>query len=693
MFNNDLPGWYRRFTPLILIAWLLIAYYPGTSVAAGKTLSLNKTCETQYISTAVNPVFLHEGDNRPHSTAAPADEVFTRADTLVLEEIRVLGSRIERPDHHQPVQIRNVDPRELQKHPHTSASELINAHTHAVTRDYGAGNMSLVSQRGFTPSQTRVMWEDMPLNHPMLGVFDMSMIPAGMLDGISASSGNPASMSGSGGISGTVSLRTKSSPDRFFLSHSRGSFGVAQTGAGAAYSDGKFEGEVRAFLHSGDFDFTYDDPVRNERSTRENNARSAGYMLARGAYQTGDWHFRSLVWVDDISNELPGPTTGPAPARQDDRSARWIFQSGYDGFDRTQLTALTAFYRYDLDYTPRRTGRTDASETSLFLLRPAVRHVWAPGHETWGSLQWANQTVNSDNYDTDKTHHSLSGRLNHEWAHISWLSLHPSLEWEYHTEFEYAANPALGLTLRPFGDSVSFRGMISRNRNFPGYNDLYWQPGGNPDLEPEKVYTFEAGVSGQTRKPDSGQDGASMSFGITGFHHDFDNGIRWLPGQDGFAVPENIDRMRSRGLEGQAGTTVSHSGIRLDAQYLVSFTRATIEEERFEGDQSAGKQMMYVPDWVHKGWIRTEFRSSLWMRFAVQHVAKRYTTSDHSGIFDPLESFTSMDFAAGTGIPAGAAAIDLGFEVKNLGDSRHQFILGYPVPPRHYRFSIAFSFK
>jgi len=58
-----------------------------------------------------------------------------------------------------------------------------------------------------------------------------------------------------------------------------------------------------------------------------------------------------------------------------------------------------------------------------------------------------------------------------------------------------------------------------------------------------------------------------------------------------------------------------------------------------------------------------------------------------------LESFTSMDFAAGTGIPAGAAAIDLGFEVKNLGDSRHQFILGYPVPPRHYRFSIAFSFK
>ena len=681
------PARYIFCFPGMLLLCISLAY--GVPSSKGNTSDVL----VNYEELALHSFYVNNIANNIHflENPAEADETLTRSDTLVLEEIRVLGSRIERPDHHHPVLVQHIDSREVQNLRHTSASELINAHTHGIARDYGAGNMSLISQRGFSPSQTRLMWEDLPLNHPMLGVFDMSLIPAGLLDGISASSGNPAAMSGSGGIAGTVSLRTTSSPDRFFLSHATGSFGVMQTGAGAAVSQGPFEGEVRAYQHSGDFDFRYNDPFQNERKTRDNNARSAGYLLARGSYRTGEWHFRSLLWMDDISNELPGPTTGPAPARQDDRSVRWIIQSGFDGFERTQLTATTAVYRYDLDYTPRRTGRTDASTTDLLLFKPTARHVWSPAHETWISLQWAYQTVQSDNYSALETHRSLSGRLNHEWSPLRWLNIHPSLEWEYHTEFQYSANPAVGLTVRPFGDAVSFRSMISRNRNVPGYNDLHWKPGGNPDLKPEMVNSLEVGVSGRTGDPDSDHEFASMGFGITGFHHDFDDGIRWVPGQEGFATPVNIDRLRSRGVEGELSAKVRHSGFRLKTRYMFSYTRATIEEQRFEGDQSVGKQMMYVPDWVHKGWIRAEFSSYLWMRFTFQHVAQRHTTSDHSGPFDPLDAFTNMDVDLGTSIPFGLAGMDLGFGVQNLGDSRHQFILGYPVPPRHYRFSISIS--
>jgi len=619
------------------------------------------------------------GDSTPASITAPAD-------TLVLEELRILAPRIEKPDHQQPVQIQSIDPVLIRASRQESAAYLIDRYTFANIRDYGPGNMATVSQRGFPPGQTRILWEELPLNHPMLGLIDLSLIPAGLLDGISASSGNPASMTGSGGIGGTISLRTTQPEERAFISQSIGSYGRRQTGAGASVQRGGFEGAIRAYHQRSDNDFDYVDPVRGQKRTRNNNGTKGDYMVAQGRYTHHDWQFRSLMWVDDVRNELPGAISALSPARQDDRSFRWLGQAGYSGFERMQLSTTAGWYHYELDYTNLRTNRTEASTSRLFLMQPAIRYAWTEAHESRITAQWAHQTVESDNYADPVDQNNVSVRLRHSWDITRHFGIHPAVEAAVHTEFHTALNPALGLTLQPMGESLTIRGMISRNQNNPSFNDLYWAPGGNPDLQPETVLSYESGISWQSE-----HGSTSFGFSATLFRHDFEEGIRWRPGSDGYFTPGNIEDIRSRGVEGEVNGGTRINAIRINAHYMITRTRISIKQERFPGDDSVNRQMIYVPEWVHKGGLRLAYRDLIWVHLSAQYTGERYTTFDHSAIRDPLDAFSRADLDLGTEWSTSTFRINASAGIRNLGDRQYEVMQWYPTAPRHYQITLSVS--
>jgi vitamin B12 transporter len=642
-------------------------------------------------------------------------------DTLYLDELRVIGTRIQVPDHLQPVWIQNVDPHLLRNMPYESAAYHLSGNTFSMVRDYGEGNMALVSQRGFSPVHTRIVWEEMPLNHPMLGMFDLSLIPAGLLDGISSSSGNPAAMSGSGGIGGLLSLRSRTHPDRFFLSQSVGSYGFTQTGLGGALHNGSFNGGIRAFRQSGDFDFSYDDPEPDMQQAlkRDNNRRESTHLLAHGTFRRNDWHFRSLLWLDDTANDLPGSIFFPSAGRQEDRSARILMQSGYDGWERTWLTATAGWYYYEMAYEDAFTNPADASTVQSYIFQPAVRHAWARNHESHIAAQLAAQSIDANTYPDVKRQQSLSVRWNHSWQAVHTLVLYPSLEWERHSRFDDVLNPALGLTYHPATDILMFRAMAGRNRNNPTYNDLYWQPFGNPDLKPETVYTYEAGAtlsvnsengfqtSGRNRNRNHGRinraaspeqnqsDGPGNLFtaGFTIFRHDFDDGIRWIAGENGMFAPANVEKLRSQGFEFSLRAVRPLGLFRLDMQYMLTYTDASIRQERFPGDGSVGRQMVYVPEWVHKGILQVDYRAQIWSRLTIQNIDERFTTMDHSSPIDPLSSYTRMDIDSGWELQLGSTVLRGSVGVRNLTDHSYEVISGYPVAPRHYRASVAITLQ
>lgn len=78
-------------------------------------------------------------------------------------------------------------------------------------------------------------------------------------------------------------------------------------------------------------------------------------------------------------------------------------------------------------------------------------------------------------------------------------------------------------------------------------NDLYWRPGGNPDVKPEEGYSYDASIS--YRK--SINKHLLFDAEVSGYLMNIDNWILWLPkdGNQWVWTPQNKRNVRSYGVE------------------------------------------------------------------------------------------------------------------------------------------------
>ncbi|RME99828.1 MAG: Plug domain-containing protein, partial [Bacteroidetes bacterium] len=88
-------------------------------------------------------------------------------------------------------------------------AELLASESLVFVRQAGPGQVATISQAGGTAAQTSILWNGLPIQSPMLGLQDFSLVPASAFDQISLTSGGSSSTSGSSGISGTLQVQQK----------------------------------------------------------------------------------------------------------------------------------------------------------------------------------------------------------------------------------------------------------------------------------------------------------------------------------------------------------------------------------------------------------------------------------------------------------------------------------------------------
>ncbi len=86
--------------------------------------------------------------------------------------------------------------------------------------------------------------------------------------------------------------------------------------------------------------------------------------------------------------------------------------------------------------------------------------------------------------------------------------------------------------------NIVAKASISRNYRFPTLNDLYFLPGGNPDLKSEHGFTYDVGLSFSVGK----ENVYALSGGINWFDSHIDDWIIWLPTTKGFFSPRNLKK-------------------------------------------------------------------------------------------------------------------------------------------------------
>jgi iron complex outermembrane receptor protein len=239
--------------------------------------------------------------------------------------------------------------------------------------------------------------------------------------------------------------------------------------------------------------------------------------------------------------------------------------------------------------------------------------------------------------------------------------------------------------------NIVAKASVSRNYRFPTLNDLYFLPGGNPDLKKESGWTYDAGLSFAI-----GNEGIySLSGSASWFDSHVDNWIIWLPTTKGFFSPRNIKSVHAYGVEMEADLAVALSEdwhLGLDGTF--SWTPSINEGEPMSpADKSVGKQLPYVPE--ISATLTGELSYRTWsLLYKWCHYSERYTMSSNDlSLSGNLPPYFMSNITLEKRFSLAWADLSLKGAVNNLFDEEYLSVLSRPMPGINFEFFLGITPK
>ncbi len=641
----------------------------------------------------------------------------------------------QRPIKETGVQRTRFDSVALKENIALSMADVLTFNSPIFVKDYGRATLSTVAFRGTSPSHTQVTWNGMRISNPMLGMTDFSMIPSYFVDDASLLHGTSSVNETGGGLGGAVKLATKPISTRGFgLQYVQGigSFRTFDEFLRLTYGNDRWQFSTRAVCSSSANDYKYRNRDKKENIyDADKNIVGSYYPIERnrsGAFRDlhvlqevycntgrGD-RFGLNAWYIRSNRELPMLSTDYATdLRFENRQREETFRGivSWDHLRRNWKVAAKAGYIHTwMAYDYRRdVGNGTMMPMTRSRSRIDTFYGQADGEYSIGgkwlftaSLSVYQHLVRSADKNIitqegnkaivgyDKGRIELSGSLSAKWRPVERFGVSVVLREElFGTEWTPLI-PALFLdgVLSERGNVVA-KASISRNFRFPTLNDLYFLPGGNPDLRRESGWTYDAGISFAVGKAER----YKLSGSATWFDSHVDDWIIWLPTTKGFFSPRNLKKVHACGVELQANLSVALArDWRLDLDGTYSWTPSVNEgAPTTPADRSVGKQLPYVPE--HSA---TATGRLSWRRWSLHYkwcwYSRRYTMSsnDHT-LTGHLPPYYMNNLTLEKGFSLRWADLSLKGAVNNLFDEEYLSVLARPMPGIHFELFVGITPK
>ena len=279
-----------------------------------------------------------------------------------------------------------------------------------------------------------------------------------------------------------------------------------------------------------------------------------------------------------------------------------------------------------------------------------------------------------------------------KWRPVPRLGVAADLRWELYGDRTTPVIPALfaDYVLSKRG-SVVVRASAARNYRYPTLNDLYFRPGGNKNLKPERGWTFDAGLE-TTLKGDA----RSLRASATAFDSRIDDWILWIGSPKlGIYTPINISRVHSYGVEAKLSADAETSGgwrLLLDGNF--AWTRSINRGDPFSpADESVGKQLVYIPVYSAALTARVEWRR--WeLTYKWNWYSERYTMSSNDlGVLGRVKPYFMSDLSLEKGLDCKWASFSLKGCIHNLLNEEYESVLSRPMPRLNVSFFIGITPK
>lgn len=554
-------------------------------------------------------------------------------------------------------------------------ADLLSAHSDVFIKSYGAGGLATASLRGGSASHLAVRWNGFNLQSATHGQVDLALLPTFFLDEVNLQYGGAGALYGSGAVGGTLLLNQQLAYGqglRLRAQSGLGSFGQRQAGADLSLSGQNWALRTRYFAQQADNDF----PLvgRPDRPRQVNSAVQQRGLLQEGAWRLGEQqHLRFWLWRQEHQRAIP-PTLSQdsSAARQDDQSTRLALAWERSG-DRLDLQARSALIQERLRFQDPLAQLDADNQVRSWISEAEASYRPSLGQTFHLGLNHTHQRAWADGYgptSPQQNRLSVLGSYRLRPTGQDWEMV-ASLRQEWVDGRRVPIMPSLGGRWSP-SDWLTLKGQVGRSYRLPTFNDRFWQPGGNPDLRPERGWSEELGLQGQHPL-----GATALDWSATAFSRQIDDWILWLP-NGGFWTPQNVRRVWSRGLEASLEAQRSLGEALVEGQLSYTFTRATVAASAQPRDGSVGQQLIYTP--AHQGQARLSVQLGPWSAsYFHTYTGQRYTLSDNSawlagyglGHFNLSHAWQGQRFQGA-----------LSLRVDNLWNQPYQVIEDRPMPGR-----------
>lgn len=619
-----------------------------------------------------------------------AQDSFT-GDTVNISAVTVTARAAARL---MPYTVVTVDPYIVSRREGDDLAALLQSSSLLYVKRYGNHGLASVSVRGLSGSHTLVTWNGMPVNSPGNGFSDFTVIPVTASSSVQITSGGSDLSDLSGYLGGKIELAAKPlyglGPEAS-LSLSAGSYG--DYGSSAAFSLGRDNLSVRAgaWVNRARNDYFFinrDAPGGVQRLRRTNAASSSGGFTGDMFYRTDNSRLSMHVWFNDADRQLPGPVTTVQQdfsERQTDRSYRGVVN--YSKEHGRLLVDLTAGGQHDVNryyhMEPSYNG-DNSSSSAMIRTKVAVRVTQNTSLEFRAGDSYERAVTMS--YDGAVNRNLLSFSVAGRSNPLPRLSLLLQVRQNVVTAIKISPEFTAGASwlMTPNGEHL-LKASLSRNSRLPCLNDLYWIPGGNPDLVPENSAGGEVSWS-FLRVLRSGTRG---NFDLTIHASHVNELIQWVPGQSGLWQAENVRDVNIAGAEARVGRNLSFRNWTLRGEFNYSFTRSVVAATEVANDRSVGRQLVYAP-LHHSNLNLAAGRKWFSTGMTAAWESKRFTTSDNS---EWLPGSLMTDAFAAAAFNTGSAQLRAEMAVSNIPGLATESVRNYPMPLRTFKIKLTLTWS
>ncbi len=600
----------------------------------------------------------------------------------------------------------------LESHKSRSLSELLSDNSTIYIKSQGQGAMATASFRGTASSHTKVNWNGITLNPSMSSTFDFSQLPVFFTDNVALYYGSGHLKNGTGALGGSINVSNVadwSDETKVKIFAETGSYDTFTEAVSIRSKKEKIILQTRFYYQQSENDYKYLNKVLKLEPFHERR-KEADYgqtgVMQEFYYQPDKTSLiSSNIWLMYGVRSIPQPIIVNVTTHERNKDHGLNYYLGYEKFKgKHNLSVKGAYllnimkYRYSFEndyFEPKNTfNRTQsiqlkadytytASDVLYFGISARYSRDIVRTHSKDSTLLQDGVTKVNANWNKARNVYNLQGQV--YWKPLRFIALDAHVMGEYNDN-DFAPTFSVGASSDIIPNRLNLKASLSYNYRFPSMSDMYWVPGGNPFLKPEKGLSYDATLTYTSKIGSCFYIRSSLSC----YRMDITNWIMWLPNNTNYIwTPVNINDVLSQGAEVTLKLDWITDNVKIGLMGNYAYTSSENKNKNFEEDNSQHKQLPYIPLQKANARLSAEWKN-FQFAYNVSFTDKRYVTQDES-YETPAYTIHNAELSYKCKI-RNRYSVTPKITVQNIFDEYYESTQYYPMPLRIVSAGLLFQF-